>query len=81
MVECKMPEYKLSVFLHNPTELWAYAITRTSNAGSTIVKENYGDRYSGWAMVETIRDEYDFPDEETALQWGRRALWCLSLGD
>ena len=30
---------------------------------------------------EIVRSDGLFNDLETAEQWGRRALWCLSLGD
>ena len=29
----------------------------------------------------TDRIDSGFTDKETALEWGRRALWCLSLGE
>ena len=46
-------------------------IAGTSDEWFYVIKKN----------GEPIRNARGFTDKETALQWGRRALWCLSLGD
>ena len=65
MVECKITNYELNVFQNRYTNLFYYVIDDVYPSGRRV----------------RIRDVDDFTDEDTALEWGRRALWCLSLGE
>ena len=64
--DCKLPNYELEV--HSTSLIW----------GDVWVYRivGKGERYK---MV--LRTSGGFNNMDDALQWGRRALWCLSLGD